>query len=97
MKVDVVIGPDIHDVKVTDKETGKELAVTRLVLTLEANEMPSMVLDVEADKVTVNGKDINAEIGQLTMLHVESWVKRNGFKLVPDDELDVELGRDGGK
>lgn len=94
MKVDVVIGPDINDVKVTDKETGEPLAVTRLVLTLETGEMPKMILDVEGDNVSVEGESVTTEIGQLTMLHVEGWAKKNGYKLVPDDSLDVELGRE---
>jgi len=94
MKIDIKIGPTGNECQVIDTETGQKIFATRLELVLDAREIPMLRIDMEADGVTVNGKDVNSEIGKVTMLHVEGWAKKNGYKLVLDDGLDVELGRD---
>jgi len=94
MKVDIKIGPTGNECEIRDKETGQNIPATRVELVLDAREIPMLRIDIEADDITVEGKDVNSEIGKVTMLHAKGWAKKNGFKLVPDDGLDVELGRD---
>jgi len=93
MKVDIKLGPDGHQCEIIDRETNQRIPATKLELLLEPNMVPMLKLDVEADDITVTGENVNTEIGKLTMLHVEGWAKKNGFRLVPDDNLDMELGR----
>ena len=93
MKVDIQIGPSGHECQIIDRETNQRIPATKLELILEPNTVPLLKLDVEADNITVSGVNVNTEIGKLTMIYVEGWAKKNGFKLVPDDNLDVELGR----
>jgi len=93
MKVDIKLGPSGHECQIVDLETGQRIPATKLELTLEPNMAPLLKIDVEADNITVSGVNVNTEIGKLTMLHVEGWAKKNGFRLVPDDNLDMELGR----
>lgn len=95
MKVDIKLGTDGREVEIIDKETGQRIVgITELKLTIVPNDMPRLRLDIEADNITVEGKNIDTEIGKITMLHVEGWAEKNGFKLVVDDGLDVELGRE---
>jgi len=94
MKVNIQLGPSGHECRITDAGSGYQFHPTRIELVVDAKEIPMLRMDFEADDVSVNGENISTELGKITMLHVEGWAKKNRFKLVPDDNLDVELGRE---
>jgi len=94
MKLDIKLGPSGHETYIVDRENGYKFHPTRIELVVDAQSVPMIRMDFEADDVTVEGENINTELGQATILAGERWAKENGFKLVPDDGLDTELGRD---
>jgi len=93
MKVNIQIGPNAMETYVTDSESGYKFHPTRLELIIDAKEIPLLRMDFEADDIVVNGENIDTELGQATMIAAQNWAKENGYKLIPDDGLDVELGR----
>jgi len=94
MELDIKIGPTGLETHVVDRKTGYKFHPTRIELIVEARAIPTIRMDFEADDVTVEGENISTELGRVTILAGEKWAKLNGYKLVPDDGLDVELGRD---
>ena len=94
MRVNIQLGSHGHECRVTDVESGYQFHPTRIELVVDAKEIPMLRMDFEADDVSVNGENISTELGIATILAGEKWAKENGFKLVPDDNLDVELGRE---
>lgn len=93
MKVNILIGPKAVDTTITDSENGYKFHPTRIELVVDAKTIPMLRMDFEVDDISVEGINISTELGKATLLAGEKWAKENGFKLVPDDNLDVELGR----
>jgi len=94
MKVDITLGPMGSETHVKDRETGYEFHPTRLEVIVTPRELPLIRMDFEADDVSIEGLNIQTELGIATLIAGEKWAKDNGYKLVPDDGLDTELGRD---
>ena len=94
MKVNIRIGPKGRDCYITETGTGYEFHPTRIKLVIDANSVPKLRMDFEVDDISVDGEKVDTELGKATLLAGEKWAKKNGFKLVPDDNLDVELGRE---
>jgi len=77
--------------RITNADTGEELAVKKLLVKLEAGAMPVIRLDLFADKLHMA---MNAEADlDLSRDDLEKIARKHGFRLVADDGLDVELGR----
>jgi len=93
LKLDIQLGPTGSMTTIVDRENGYTFHPTRIELIIDAKAIPILRMDFEADDIIVNGENIDTELGQATMLAGQKWAEANGFKMVPDDGLDAELGR----
>ena len=72
MKVKIVVGKDINDVKITNAETGEIIDdVYKAFITLEPNQIPKVVLELQLIESDILGEMMNKEIEELLKIKYE--------------------------
>jgi len=91
IEYDGAVPEGAEKVKITNADTGEELAVKKLILKLEAGCEPIIRLDLYADRTSIIME--TESLINLSRDDLEKVATAHGFRLVADDGLDVELGR----